>query len=308
MSLTYKDYKSSSKSFNLEPLQEQWTRKVYVCSDPDVKLSTSPRQRQSNMSAGRGFKRTLGVERLRPLAYARSKIKSEHTHYARFINEALDTQFSIFGETMPLNLAWYSSDCDDRCCVWLFSIFSLRWDCRRPVAKRCVHQVAIAPGLPCTPRSCAQRHQAREHLNLWQGVSQGQAVRLRHDAARRLAGEACERHHPVHGARALWHVQARGLLRGLQHRRVGLRSAALLHADGELPLGEGHALRHFLRGVCALAEAADRRGAVTVAADSRTKPCACSESSWLWSRSAAAPSRRYLCIWPPLDAGWPGGR
>ncbi len=163
-------------------------------------------------------------------------------------------------------------------------------------------------GLPALQKAGAQRHQAREHLNLWQGVSQGQAVRLRHDAARRLAGEARERHHPVHGARALRHVQARGLLRGLQHRRVGLRSAAVLHADRELPLGEGHAVRHFLRGVCALAEAADQRGAIAVAQIHRRSPAHVPKAPGPGAGAPLLRQRGVYAFWPPLDAGWPGGR
>ncbi len=48
---------------------------------------------------------------------------------------------------MPLNLAWYrlSSDCDDRCCRWLIILNLLaQVGLPEPVAKRCVHQVAIA--------------------------------------------------------------------------------------------------------------------------------------------------------------------
>ncbi len=89
---------------------------------------------------------------------------------------------------------------------------------------------------------------------------------------------------------------------------MGLRSAALLHADGELPLGEGHAVRHFLRGVCALAEAADRRGAVTVAQIHGRSPAHVPKAP---GSGAGAPLLRQggVCaFWPPLDAGWPGGR
>lgn len=137
--------------------------------------------------------------------------------------------------------------------------------------ERC--QAVCAPGGDCTRLPALQEagaswHKAGECPHLWQGLPEGETVRLWHDTPCRLSSEASERNHPVHGARTVRPRPAGGSVCGLQHWCVGLWCASVLHAHREFPLGKSAAVRRLLRGVCALAAAAeaDQRSAFAVAA------------------------------------------
>lgn len=184
-------------------------------------------------------------------------------------------RFSIAGTHYASDLAVCENyDSNHYVTTWYFivasnSVFFL---CVGWVARE-RRQAVCAPGGDCTGLPALQEagaswHQAGERPHLWQGVPEGETVRLWHDAMRWLSSEAGERNHPVHGSRTVRPKSARGPVCRLQHRRVGLRRASVLHAHWEFPLGKSTPVRRLLRGVCALAASAEANqcGAFPVAA------------------------------------------